>query len=284
MGLGGYLTWTAVAREICNTTGIKKVFPFEQHGQALIKSIKTSMFENNPYFQQEFDAKYPAFPLQLNNPSTNYCKQDTQQKALHRYDKHIIEQICEFYGIKNPKLKCEIYFSEKEKKLALDLMTENLLNKKNFIVIEPQSNDEYTVNKKYSIEKWQSIVDELNNLNLKIVQVGKETKDHLLSNVVNLTGKTNFREAAAIIANSKLFVSSEGGLMHASNAVGTKSVILYTGFIHPTMTAYPENKNIWIGKDHGPCGMKTPCAACAKNVIDHDYFEIVESVKNALKE
>jgi len=280
MGLGGYLTWTAVAREICNATGLKKVFPFEQHNGTLIKTIKTPMFENNPYFQQDFEIHSPAFPLQLNNPATNYCKQDTHEKAVHRYDKHIIEQICEFYGIKNPKLKCEIYLSDKEKKFATDVLSIHSLTENNFIVIEPQSNDEYTVNKLYSFEKWQLVTNELAKLGFTIVQVGRENNSKRLKNVINLAGKTSFREAAAIIKNSSLFISSEGGLMHAANAVGVKSVILFTGFIHPRMTGYPENKNLWIGSDHGPCGMKVRCSSCAKNVEDHDYLEIVEAVKD----
>jgi ADP-heptose:LPS heptosyltransferase len=157
------------------------------------------------------------------------------------------------------------------------------LSTNNFIVIEPQSNDEYTVNKLYSFKKWQLVTDELVKLGFTLVQVGRENRGNRLKNVIDLTGKTSFREAAAIIKNSSLFISSEGGLMHAANAVGVKSVILFTGFIHPRMTGYPENKNLWIGNDHGPCGMKVRCPSCAKNVEDHDYFEIVEAVKGIIK-
>jgi len=281
MGLGGYLTWTAVAREICKAANVRKVFPFEQHGM-LVKTIKTSIFENNPFIQQEYESDVIAFPMQLNNHATNYCKKDTSEKAVHRHDKHIIEQICEFYGIKNPKLKCELYLNEQENKFTNQLLS--LFNlKDNFLVIEPQSNDEYTVNKLYSIQKWQTVVDSLVKEGQTIVQVGRPTTSNKLSNVIDLTGKTSFREAASIISKSKLFISSEGGLMHAANAVGARSVILFTGFIHPTMTGYPENKNIWIGKDHGPCGMKVFCNNCKKNVENHDPLEIVQAVKELLK-
>ena len=277
MGLGGYLTWTAVARELVKASGIPKVFPFEQHGN-LIKPIKTPIFKNNPYIQQEFDGQI-AIPMQLNSPQTNYCKQDTPQRAVHRFDKHIISQICEFYGVTNPRLKCEIYFDSDEIAAAESL----LQGLDDFIVIEPQSNDEYTVNKKYPLEKWQFVADQLVKDGHKVVQIGRETQDQVLSGVVNLTGKTSFREAAAVIKNSKLFVSSEGGLMHAANAVGVESVILYTGFIHPTMTCYQENTNIWIGKNHGPCGMKVECTHCKSEAALHDPEEIVREVRNKLE-
>jgi len=276
MGLGGYLTWTAVARELVQSTGIGKVFPFEQHGN-LIKPVRTPIFENNPYILQEFDNN-TAIPMQLNNPRTNYCKQDTPQRAVHRHDCHIIQQICEFYGVKNPELKCELYFSDDE----VQSVRKHWDHLKRYIVIEPQSNDEYTVNKKYPIEKWQYVADELIKDGHILVQVGRETKDKTLSGVVNLTGKTTFREAAMIIKHSRLFVSSEGGLMHAANAVDTPAVILYTGFIHPTMTCYPQNTNIWVGKNHGPCGMKTHCHHCNSEAQKHDPIEILESVRSKL--
>ncbi len=164
-------------------------------------------------------------------------------------------------------------------------MVDNILSHhdlKDFIVIEPQSNDEYTVNKKYPIEKWQHVANQLIQDGHTLVQVGRETKNQNLQGVVNLTGRTTFREAAKIISRSKLFVSSEGGLMHAANAVDTLAVILYTGFIHPTMTCYKENTNIWIGKNHGPCGMKTYCHHCAAESSMHDPQDIVESVRGKL--
>ena len=280
MGLGGYLTWTAVARELVLSTGMPKVFPFEQHGN-IIKAIKTPIFENNPYILQEFDSNIMALPMQLNNPHTNYCKEDTPQKATHRYDRHIIEQICEAYGIQSPNLKCELYFSELEIKEADDLLKAHGVSKP-FIVLEPQSNDEYTVNKRYPIKKWQFVADELLKDGNIIVQIGRATKDQILDNVIDMTGKTSFRTAAAIIKRSTLFVSSEGGLMHAANAVEKDSVILYTGFIHPTMTCYPNNTNIWIGSDHGPCGMKIECDKCTISAASHDPSQILSAARKRL--
>ena len=281
MGLGGYLMWTAVAREICKAANVQKVFPFEQHG-VFVKTIKTSIFDNNPFIQQSYESDIVAFPMQLNNPKTIYCKHDAVQKAVHRHDKHIIEQVCEFYGINSPKLKCELYFTPHEETNVSSLLQQQELTN-NFIVFEPQTKPGYTVNKKYPLEKWQRVVDYLVSTGETIVQVGAPTLDQKLKNIIDLTGKTSFREAACIISRSKLFVSSEGGLMHAANAVGTRSVILFTGFIHPTMTGYPENKNIWIGKDHGPCGMKLLCNQCEKNALEHDPEELILSVKEMLK-
>ena len=282
MGLGGYLTWTAVAREIItriNQPGLK-ILPLEQYPGGIIKIIKDDMFKNNPYILQELKENSSCFPLVLNNPQTNYCKLDTPEYARHRYDKHIIEQICEFYGIADPQLKCEIYLTDEEKRDVNGILGIRNLHTDNFIVIEPQSNLEYTVNKSYPLAKWQKVVDGIKEKGIRIIQIGRETSTHKLSGVIDLTGKTSFRTAAGIIAKCKLFVSSEGGLMHAANAFGIKSLILYTGFIHPQMTSYPDNINIWVGKDHGPCGMKIKCKKCENEVNNHDEIEIIKNIVN----
>ena len=70
--------------------------------------------------------------------------------------------------------------------------------------------------------------------------------------------------------------------MHAANAVGTKAVIVLTGFLHPKMTCYEENITIWIGKTHGPCGMKTLCKNCAKDADNHDPNEIIQAIRGSL--
>jgi ADP-heptose:LPS heptosyltransferase len=282
MGLGGYLTWTAAAREICDRVPGSKILPVETHGQ-LMRPIVSEIFYNNPRITQKLsqDNNQYCIPMILNNPSANYCKHDYPTHAVHRYDKHIIEQICEVYGISDPKLKCELYLTEGETQVA-NLVGEAFSNKK-YVVIEPQSNNEYSVNKVYPIEKWQKVADDLNNMGLNVVQIGQKTSSKRLKGVSDITGQTTFRTASAIIAGSDLFVSSEGGLMHAANAVETKSVIVYSGFISPVMTGYSENTNIWIGKDHGPCGMKARCEKCYDAMKNHDPNEIVEAVRDTLK-
>ncbi len=283
MGLGGYLFWTAVAREISEKKfGNNKIkfLPLEACNGGVIKLIKSEIFKNNPRFFQDFEESEFAFPLVLNNQELNYCKKDTPERAYHRYDKHVVQQICDYYGIQNARTNCEIYFTEEETQRTSEILRKN--NLEEFIVIEPQSNDEYSKNKVYPFKKWQKIVDDLSSAGIKVVQVGRETKDKNLSNVVNLTGQTTFREAACVISKSKLFVSSEGGLMHAANGCGIKSVILYTGYIHPNMTCYYENINIWI--DHGPepCGMKIKCLDCEKAVEAHDYREVTRHILESI--
>ena len=154
--------------------------------------------------------------------------------------------MCEFYGIEDPELRCEMYFTEYENNRVANLL-EGLEDK--FITIEPHSKTNYTPNRAYPIEKWQNIVNSLKE-KIQVVQIGNRDAP-LLDNVVDYRGLTSFREAAILIGKSKLFLSTEGGLVHAATAVNTKSIVVITGYQDERMVAYPQNININISK-HGP--------------------------------
>lgn len=279
MGLGGLLTWTAVFRELKHKKldSDTKILPCEIFQNKITKIISNDLFSNNPHvYVSSKDLGKKVFAVPLNLPQTNYCKRDTPQRAFHRYDKHIIAQICEFYGIESPVLKCELYFTEVEHKNIASLVR-NLNN--NFIVIEPHSKMNYTPNRVYPFEKWQNVVDEISK-HAQVVQVGRKG-NQVLSGVVDFTGKTSFKEAALLIGKSKLFVSTEGGLVHAATAVDTKSVVVMTGYQDKKMVAYPQNINIDIA-NHGPCGLKVPCKLCQEDAKNHDYNIIVKQIMGYL--
>jgi ADP-heptose:LPS heptosyltransferase len=278
MGLGGYLTWTAVAREVRARLGKDvKILPIEQHGN-FVKLIKSPIFHNNEDFVQEWAGDQFTFPLVFNNQKANYCKSDTQEKAVHRYDKHIIEQICEVYGIKDPLLKCVISLDTKEKE-EVDRIVGIL--PPSFVTIDVGVNKEYTQNKFDNIEFWQKLVDNLSP-KIKFVQVGTPD-DRRLNGVISLLGRTTFRTAAGVIGRSKLFVGPEGGLVHAASAFDTKCVVIVSSFIHPDLVKYQDNVYIWANEDkHGPCGMKINCEYCKKNMLTLNIKDVCNTIKNLL--
>jgi ADP-heptose:LPS heptosyltransferase len=276
MGLGGYLAWTAVAREIVKSGKAEKVLPCEIYNNKQIRIIENEIWVNNPYVTADYFFPEKTVMLQLNNPETNYCKRDTLDKAYHRWDKHIIEQICEFYEIQDPVLKCELFFTEEEMKKVFSL-TINL--NKEFVTIEPGSKTNYTQNRIYPFDKWQKVVDELSE-KIQIVQIGR-SGSRILDNVIDMTGHTTFREAALLIGKSRMFLSTEGGLTHASTATNTPALVVITGYQHEKMVAYPQNINLNIAS-HGPCGLKKKCSECAADAVKHEWRELINIVKQEL--
>jgi hypothetical protein len=293
MGLGGYLTWTAVAREIRKKYGKNiKLMPVEQHGsfyKFLYKHKDIEVFKDNEDFCLSYNEgslnNNMILPLVLNNPNANYCKKDTPTKAFHRTDRHIIEQVCELYDITDPVLKCYLkpqaedwWFKEKIGDW-FDISLSIHQDPPPFITIEPNSKINYTPNRVYQFEKWQNIVNALKD-KIPFVQVGTEGS-RVLDNVINWTGQSSFKNTAGIIGYSRLFLSSEGGLVHAATAVDTKSIVIITGYQSEKMVAYPQNININIS-NHGPCGLKTECPKCKKDAEDHDWKEVVSLIENEL--
>ena len=274
MGLGGHLTWTAAARELYKhkKTDNLKVFPCKQHDSNFYP-VESDIFLNNPYFHQGKLDGEKVFPLILNNPQTNYWTRESSASVEHKSDKHIIETLCAFYNIKHPELRCELYFTEEEEDAIAKLVPQL---SDDFVVIEPHSKLSYTVNRQYPFGKWQKVVDAIKG-EIQVVQVGREGS-RVLDGAFDMTGKTSFREAAALIEYAQLLLSSEGGLVHAATAVNTRSIVVLTGYQALKMVQYPQNIYIDISS-HGPCGLKTACGECLTDAAQHDYEEIVDQIE-----
>lgn len=262
MGLGGHLMWTAVFREIkLRNPEAKILFTRPRTFKDMLKGRKfgqpviSPVFENNPHLDlpEDVSRKDRVIQINPNNPRYQYYYETTPERQLFKTGGHAIEIICREFGIENPKLKCELYFNaseiEKVEKIAGELGP--------FIAIEPHTKDEFTVNKRWELDKWQQVVDQL-AAGHRIVQVGQEG-GCVLAGVTSLVGELTFRETAALIGKSKLLIAPEGGLMHAANAVDTKAVIVYTGYISPKVTGYPDHINLYPVVECGNCGLRKPC-------------------------
>jgi ADP-heptose:LPS heptosyltransferase len=130
-----------------------------------------------------------------------------------------------------------------------------MLSVRYYIAIEPNGKTDYFGhNRLWFFERWQLLVDRLSESS-EIIQVGGGTGSSL-ENVKDLSGKLTFRETAWVISQSKLFVGTIGGLMHAARAVEIKSVILYSGTEKVDMAGYSENVNLIMPVDCSPCGFK----------------------------
>lgn len=232
MGLGGHLTWTAVAAAIFKEKN-QPVLPIENSSICEFSSI----FQNNKHFTYNVDSEH--YRLNLSDPEFHYLK-DHGDRVVFTTEEHIIAHICKKINIQNFKLKCHLFLTEKEKKHTNEIIEE--LPKK-YITIEPFSKMSWMQSRAYPFEKWQNIINSLSQYNF--VQIGApECKK--LDNAIYLNGQTSFRETGDIIKNSQLFLSTEGGLGHLANAFNTESLLIYTSYQNPKMTAYPTTHVIDI--------------------------------------
>jgi hypothetical protein len=106
--------------------------------------------------------------------------------------------------------------------------------------------------KDWSVEGFAQVIDQCPEINW--VQVG-EVGEPALSGAINLLGKTTLREVLWLIARSKVLLSVEGFMTHASAAFDVPTVVPFTGIHDAKGLLYPCS--IAILPDPSP-----PCAPC----------------------
>ncbi len=112
-------------------------------------------------------------------------------------------------------------------------------------------------NKEWYVERIQAVVDGLKN-RYTFIQIGVAA-DPKLKNVIDAAGKTNVRQAAAILSESLAFVGLASGLMHVARAVDCPSVIVYGGRERPEISGYICNVNLTRKPPCSPCWKRNRC-------------------------
>lgn len=159
----------------------------------------------------------------------------------------------------------ELFFSESEKDFAA--------RHAGMILIEPHTKVAAS-NKAWIWERWQQLVDRGGDF----VQVGPPGTHPLRG--VKFVETSNFRLGCAVLARSRAFVGPEGGLHHAAAAVGTPAVVLFSEFIAPDITGYPQHRNLHHAG--GSCGSRQPCSGCRESMAKITVDEVSENLEQIL--
>jgi len=118
-----------------------------------------------------------------------------------------------------------------QEKLTAQSILENLGIKTDFIVLVPGA---AWPQKQWQVDKYNHVINKIiDKTDKKIIMLG--SKDDMIcksisnvnTNVIDFSGKTNLREAMAIISNSHTVFGSDTGLLHIAESLGKKiSMIL----------------------------------------------------------
>lgn len=132
-----------------------------------------------------------------------------------------------------PNVTLEI--SEARKSVARDsLKSAGVDPKKKMIALGIGSTNSRA--KRWPVENYAKLSERLNvELNAQIILVGSKAdadvalklRQIVLKPVVDLTGKTDIGEAAAILSVVDLLISNDMGLAHIAPAVGTRSIVIF---------------------------------------------------------
>lgn len=102
--------------------------------------------------------------------------------------------------------------------------------------------------------------------------------------LIDVAGRTNLKEAIALIARCDIFISNDSGLMHVAGALGVPTVGIF-GSTNPKATSPTGEKSVVIHHD-------VACSPCLKTVCPTDFRcmklitadEVTETARRLLRE
>ena len=217
----------------------------------------------------------------------SYGEKTLQDRVIWKTGGHAVDIGLKNYGMQSLDHRCELFLSTQEKNSITTLKQKLGLDAKSYLVLEPNTNKDWFGDlRSWPWENWLALIEKLQkNLpsGIELVQVGVEGST-ALPNIKNISGKNSVRETAAIIRDAKLFIGTEGGLMHLANAMETPSVILWGGLTLPEFTGYKEYQTV-ICKyvECAPCGLRGNCPHQKKCMTSITVDEVFAAITSELK-
>lgn len=252
MGLGDQIIATGLAKGAA-ARGKKIAFGSKLHSKLVWDHNSEQIFRNNPNI---------AFPGQELGKDVEWI---AYFKGYRQYNTQ-----GEGRWIWNMRWRCEpgeIYFLEGEKEAA---------NRKGrgFVVLEPNVEQWKgpAQNKDWGSAKYQSVAQKLIEDGYEVVQFDYPKAGPIVRGARGI--RTNsFREALAIMRNARAYLGPEGGLHHGAAALGIPAVVIFGGFIPPSVTGYSFHTNL-TGSATKFCGSFTRCQHC-RDALDSISVEQV---------
>ncbi len=167
-------------------------------------------------------------------------------------NEHVLIRMCRLAGITGPvELRPYIFLTPEE--LAAGKIAQDQ------VVLQStgMGSSQAIKNREWYPERFQELCAQLRS-DLRVVQVGSAS-DMKLEGAIDLRGQTNYRQTAAILANSLVFIGLVGFVMHLARAVDCRSVIIYGGREKPTISGYVANKNLYTQVRCAPCWLRNQC-------------------------
>jgi hypothetical protein len=192
-----------------------------------------------------------------------HTDQIEEDRVVWKRGTHLIDIVARNFGLHQPEHQPELFFTAEEEQAAHEFLQAKKVVPHQFVALEPHSKiDWFGDLRTWPWDHWVNLTEQLRagkTFNRPLVQVGVPGKP-LLPGVVDLTEAGSFRRAALILKKAALFVGTEGGLMHAAQAVGAPAVIIYGGVTLPEYSGYPQNqRTVCRYVECAPCGRRRFC-------------------------
>jgi ADP-heptose:LPS heptosyltransferase len=258
MGIGDQLIASGLAREAWTRRGRKVAFG---DGRRIIwDKHSEEIFRNNP------NVCFPG----------NEARQKVEWIAFHKGHRGYNSQ-GDGRWIWNMDWRCvpgEIYFTHAELSAGRRKGTD-------FVVIEPNVVrwKGFAANKDWGFLNYQQVADRLREAGRRVFQFVPPDGAPVLAGVKAISTAT-FREAAAMLNHAAAYLGPEGGLHHAAAALGIPGVVIFGGFIPPSVTGYACHTNL-VGSDVF-CGSFKPCDHCRQAMATITVYTVHNAIRERL--
>jgi hypothetical protein len=152
---------------------------------------------------------------------------------------------------------------------------------RDYALITSKSRMDYTPLKDWGASNMQSVVDSTKS-RVAWVQVGSSS-DPKLKDVIDIRGKTGFRELSFVISRARLIVCNEGLFTHLSSAFKTPCITVFSCFHPPEISAYPNVIPVTAPINH-PYSWSDSCVRnphCLKRLSPEKVTRVVLKVLNS---
>lgn len=247
-GIGDSLMATVPARELSS----------REQGPIWIISDYPSLFDRNESVSRVLPWSHPLAKLVLvarpaNAVLLQYEKHNAETDTSIPPDAHITGIVCRQVGLTGAvdvKPVFELSNDERREYAWLD----------GFIAVQSAglSSKFQIPNREWDPQRMQEVARLLRKEEHNLVQLGS-IQDPALEDVVDLRGKTNLRQLAAVLSHCRLYVGTVGFLMHLARAVDCPAVIVYGGREAPWQSGYNFNANVVSLTQCSPCWRYSKC-------------------------
>lgn len=178
----------------------------ESYPDRYTTNIRTScdeIFNNNPNIGNVQFHDTDATIVEMHYPSIDRSNQHSTQ-FIRAYTEYLAERLQ--IKIESQTNRPMIYFNEEEK-------NNNIVDTKEYWIVNAGIKNDYTC-KQWPIEYYQEVIDKTKSY-IQWVQIGETHQNHhRLNNVINLIGKTSFRELMVLALHSNGGIGPVTALMH----------------------------------------------------------------------
>ena len=174
----------------------------------------------------------------------------------------------------------ELYFSKIESVEAAKLLAASGVERKQFIVIEPNIKALFSgQNKDWGWNKWESLMPMLRGIDVVQFDYGKPILDD-----VKAIKTPDFRLACAVLQHAAALVTTDGGLHHAAAALNIPGVVIWGGYSSPHHLGYDLHENIFPDDPDSPCGVRVECSHCRRVMDSIQPSHVAERIEKCLND